>query len=1290
MERLESFVAGSLLQRLHRPDHDLTAAACTEFRGAVLFVDISGYTALAEALCATGSNGVEQLGRTLDRAFRSYVRAVRTTGGEIACFAGDAFLAYWPADDGHLDRALRNAQETAGALHAIAGAGDSATPDPQPTLHIGLSAGDIWAARLGGGDRWQVLLAGAAVRQACSAAVRAAAGATEVAPGVGPLMASGPDAANDIRGAVAVADPTAALSLDLSVHVPRRVHDYVGEGYAAWIPQRRTICALFVRIDGLDDGPPDALSRYQAVITSLHVALQPYTGASGTLLLDDKGLVFTLCLGMPHDAHADDAVRAVRAGLAIRSEVSRLGLNCSIGVATGDGVCMPLGGPERRHYWSVGRFMHIAGRLMEAAGTGLLCTEAIADRVRRVVSLSPERPLTLKGVRWPVRVFRVHEAVAFEERPERLYGREDEEATFDQCLADFEQGRGTVLSVVGDAGIGKTTLVDYLRRTAERRGLRCLSGAAGSMEIAVAYAAWRPVFAKLLEPAPSTRIDTPDERRARLGDIRHSQLAPLVNAVVPGFLEETPLVQNLTGQARADATSTVLEEVLEAHATRRFVLILEDCHWMDSASWRLLLRVAQDFTQALIVVSSRPTTDVQEAHALRATSGFLEMRLAPLRPDAIALLVEAVLEGRSATPQLIGEIAQRSEGNPLFAREYSLLLTAHGDAPEPVDALVTSGPSPVDEAVPVTVQSLIASRLDALSPAEDLALKAASVLGDGFSVDLIARVYPGSHGDDVIDSLLASLAERQLLARAPHDASRFTFQHALIREVTYQQLTREQRCDLHCRVAETLEREHRADLRPHFATLAHHWSHAEVPDATRRYSDQAASQALAAGAFEEAERLLGACIRLARETAARVDTSDRIRWYRQMADARHGMGQLEPRSAAAHQALRVGGLKRPHSAVPLLAQAMVRFCRLNVRRGIPSAPAAGAETILDVARAFRHSAEVCYFNNDIIGMICDSVGAVAYASSLPPSAVLAGAAAELGGILSIAGLRRIGERILNRAIAMAEAADDQAAQAYAHMISCLYYIGLGDWTSAERSARRCQELCEPMDDRVNWTNAQAVRFWMSHYRSHEASALDAAQRLRDRAIETGNRQHRAWGLRCLAVCSLRRNEPAEAVNHLQAALECLGETAALNERIPTLGILALAQLRSGDVWSARATAKEGLAQVVNVKRPIGQSTLEGYSSLISVALDAWQEERSPEWRRASAMCLRVLRRYSKGFPVGEPRYHLHRGDFKRLAGALVAARRSYRRGEAAALRLGMPWETRRCQQALAELSGSRR
>ena len=253
---------------------------------------------------------------------------------------------------------------------------------------------------------------------------------------------------------------------------------------------------------------------------------------------------------------------------------------------------------------------------------------------------------------------------------------------------------------------------------------------------------------------------------------------------MPGFLEDTPLVQSLTGQARADATSTVLSEILEARASRRFVLVLEDCHWMDSASWRLVLRVAQDYPQALIVLTSRPTIDVQELSALRIAPRFIEMKLSPLRPDAIAMLVESVLEGRSATPELIDEIAQRSVGNPLFAREYALLLTAHSDRFEPSSALQSPRPLAPDQVVPVTVQSLIASRLDALSPSEDLALKAASVIGDRFSVDLMARVYPGNQSHDAMDALLASLAERQLIVPATGtDSEHFSFQHALIREV---------------------------------------------------------------------------------------------------------------------------------------------------------------------------------------------------------------------------------------------------------------------------------------------------------------------------------------------------------------------------------------------------------------------------------------------------------------------------------------------------------------------------
>src|SRR5687767_5338620 len=141
MERLEGFVATSLLQRLRRPDDDLTSPACTSFRGAVLFVDISGYTALAETLCRGGADGVEHLGQVLDRALRGHVRAIERAGGEIACFAGDAFIAYWPADDGNVPRALRQAHDSARALHALSrSAASSSSGVPEPTLHIGVSA----------------------------------------------------------------------------------------------------------------------------------------------------------------------------------------------------------------------------------------------------------------------------------------------------------------------------------------------------------------------------------------------------------------------------------------------------------------------------------------------------------------------------------------------------------------------------------------------------------------------------------------------------------------------------------------------------------------------------------------------------------------------------------------------------------------------------------------------------------------------------------------------------------------------------------------------------------------------------------------------------------------------------------------------------------------------------------------------------------------------------------------------------------------------------------------------
>jgi class 3 adenylate cyclase len=1236
------------------------------FEGAVLVVDISGYTPLAERLCAADRHGAETLGSILDNGFNGYLRAVRDAGGEIACFAGDAFIAYWAADDGDVQAVLIRALTCAERLHSMFGHDAPPGKPSQPPVHIGAGAGQMWMARLGIADRVKVLLAGPSVHQACAALSRAQAGHTEVAPEARAFLAVAAKPRNERQLSAVSARPALPLG-EWTETTWRRMDDYARAGYPDWIEQRRPICAVFVRIDGIDSlSPASGAPVHQAAAVAIDAAIRPYTSATGAIVFDDKGLVFRVCLGMPHDTHSDDTLRAVRAGLDIRARLSTMGLSCAVGVAAGFGVCMLLGG----RYVPVGPFMHVAARFMEAAGQDLLCTEDVAAQVRQWVQLSEGPALSLKGLPLPVRAFRASGELA----TEVLFGREREQEAIDGYLDQFESQSGRVVLLSGEAGLGKTALVQYLRQRAEQRHIPCLYGAAGSMDIAVPYMAWRGVFSKLLEPAPA-EDDSQAARRQRLGALKHELLAPLVNAVVPGYLEDTPLTRRLSGQARADATVSLLTEILATRASSGFLLVLEDCHWLDSPSWRLALHVCQEYPQACIVLTSRPGEEAEELAAIRHLERFVEIALGPLPADAISALVFQVLGARPEREGLVKEIIEIAVGHPLFAREYALLRA-------------TNGAKEQSSAVPMTIQALIASRLDALSPSEDLTLKAACVIGDRFSLAVLDGARPGQPQD--LATTLARLRRLQFIVQSAEDSPTYEFQHALIREVAYEQLTRAQRSGLHRRVAEVLERTHVEDLPRHFGTLAHHWSRAEVPAPTIKYSDLAAAQALTAGAFQDAERLLDTCVTLGATTDG-FTTADQIRWYRGLADARHGLGRLEPRISAAHRALDLGGCHRPGHASQLVAQAGARLVGIGVRRvAAPMLPRPDPVRTMEIARAYRHSAEVCYFNNDMLGMLCDSLSAVAFASRLPPSAVWAGASTELGGIVSAAGLRPVGEWILRRAITIAEAADDQAAQAYAHMINSLYYIGRGRWDEAERSVKRCQDLCEPMDDRVNWTNAQTVRFWMSHYRSRHEGAYEAACALRERANQTGNRQHRAWGLRCLAVCSMQNAAlPGDPVADLRSALESLGETAALNERVPTLGLLALALQRAGDAAGARDAAVRGIDTIVRVRRPIGHGTLEGYSALTAVTLNEWQKDRQSErWGSGVQECLRVLRRYSRTFPIGEPRYHLHLGEYQRIMGRPGAARRSYEKGGKAALHLGMPSEARYCAEAVDGLGRS--
>jgi class 3 adenylate cyclase len=1276
--------------------------ASVTFAGAALFVDMSDYTSFAETLCRQGSDGREQLSDILNQIFARQVDCIHRSAGEIASFMGDGVLAFWPMGQSPIEDALARAEQCASELH-LAQQELAASFASCPKLHVGVATGELWAARLGGVDRiWHRILAGQAVREAFRAGNQAKPGETLVSrcePGADSLdrTRSGLEEAQTAF----VGDETDRQPTDDDDLVPRMVRDWWADDKRRWLPQLRMISAIFIKIDKLAKEHDGILADYQRATTALQRAIRPYSASPGNLIIDDKGLVFKLYFGMPYNSHRNNSNQALQAALAVRSALNDIGLSTSIGLADGEGVCMPIGGRARLEYTAIGRFSHLAARLMAQPGDEILCTPDVAAKADGPLQLSKRPPVLLKGVTEPLAIFSVQPARPTPAARAPLIGREMETALIGDCLDRLRSGQGGILYVTGDAGIGKTALIDHIVDVSASRNLTTLVGGSTMSEVVLPFHSWRSVFSQLLDV--SIHAESSDARTARATSklrglpMEEQRLLPLVNAVLPDLTDATSDVDKLSGEARVDATLSFLTRLIRYLAPPGFILILEDCHWMDSASWRLLERLTKTTQDMLILLTSRPRPSDPSLDAISAHPLFEHVSLQPLSQTAIKEIIRraAPLQGSTEDDQKwLGRAADFASGNPLFAKEFAYLMAAtpssvHADHATAVTSGGGSGDGLAWKTWPTTLQGLIASRLDSLRPPELLMLKAASVIGSQFDLNLLDRVMPEQPQSRPAMQDLANLLSHHLVLVIDRAASLYRFQHDLIREVVYGQLTRDQRQLLHNRAATAIEDVHGDNLVAQFATLADHWSKADEGSKTLKFAELATEQAIRSGGYSEAQRLLGLCFDHAdgRERHL-IPTARRLRWYRLSADTYFGLGNLAERSKRADAALRIAGSKRARSRPRLITGALCDLASWGGRRlfgGLGTQPTLGrSELSQELARIYRHHAAIAWFSSDPMAMTAHSIAALRHAEKGPASDVLAGASVEFGGILGLLGLRQPGRSLMRRALAIAEQVDDRSVLAYVRLLICLYEVGVGNWPVADEHALICERLAEEAGDRVNWANVQAVRFWSPYYQNDLKMAETIARRFRARLEVDGNDQHHSWACRFTALAALRQRRPEIARDYLERAQAYLAGSTAANDRLPVIGLLALARYRSGDRTGALETALEGLSLIEDVGRPTGHAMLEGYASLTEVSFHALlNEPESAIWRSAFAQCLGGLDRFQRAFPIGRPRYRIWRGLDLALQGRTSASRRQFRHAETLAQRLGMAWERDLATMALA-------
>ena len=625
--------------------------------------------------------------------------------------------------------------------------------------------------------------------------------------------------------------------------------------------EMRPITALFADIAGSTGlgerlGPDEVKALIGECVTRMSGAVEELGGMIQAYMGDGICAYF----GVPQ-AHEDDPERAARAALRILEVVGEYGRDIEqawgirgfgvrVGLNSGP-TAVGLVGAADPQTVALGDTTNVAARLQAAAVPGTIVVgETTARHLGGRFLLEPLGEVSVKGRAVAVPAWRLDGLAVADEETERapLVDREAELGRLRDVLRDVEAGRGQILVLVGETGIGKTRLLGELRREAGGSAT-WLEGACTSWEAQASSGPFGQILRRWLgigEADPDVAVRT--KLRARLGHLFGSD-APLASLsrllsirVDPQFddgLGDLP-PSELAGRIRADYVRWI--EALTARGP--VVLAIEDAHWAQPATGAQLAELLEvtDRGPLLLAVTLRSDSASEGwRFRLRAQGEFshrlAELSLGPLPDAAVAELARAMIPfGLDGDTR--GQIVARAEGNPLYVEQLARALVEHGGGKGRTWTLSLTAAD-----LPPALESLLVARIDRLPEGPRRLAQVAAVAGRTFSVSVLKRVAGDAVGPD-LGVLLRSGIVREVRRYPEFEC---TFQHVLLHEATLSTLTPTRRKELYGRVGAAFEELHAGAVDEHLDTLAFLFYRSDDPRKALEYLERAATRTDAAG-----------------------------------------------------------------------------------------------------------------------------------------------------------------------------------------------------------------------------------------------------------------------------------------------------------------------------------------------------------------------------------------------------------------------------------------------------------
>lgn len=1319
-------------------------------QGTALFADISGFTPLTAAYVDTlgPALGAEELIQQINQVYDALICEVHRFGGAVIYFSGDAITCWFDenAELGMMNDEPQNIQHSALRATACALAMQArmqafsavslprrttaaASPARLPTaeetiaitIKITLAAGP--ARRFLVGDpaiqRLDILTGNVLTRIATAERLaqpgEIVADSQMLPPDVYQIPLAGTSFAlvQGLKREVAACPwpplPTEHHLTDevIKTWLLRPVYDRLNRGAEHFLSELRPVVPLFLKFSGLDyEGDASVGEKLDAYLCWVQRMVGHFDGYMLQVTVGDKGSYLYAAFGAPI-AHEDDADRALRAAIALRTLPADLTFIKSfhIGISRGPMRVGAYGGSNRRAYGAIGQETNIAARLMSHAQPGeIVVSQRVVDalRHRAAFQLTSLGELILKGSTRAIPAYTVQRATermttvtqfAAPGETALLFGREVEAQQLQETLERFLAGESGIVAIEGEAGIGKSRLVQDLLARARQTTVLLLLSEGNAIEQASPYYAWRQIFSQLFQ------LDTlPDEVTARQEYVQQwlpddptlLEMAPLLNTVLPLELPETELTQAMTGLSRANKTQQVVTAILQQVArTTPLLIVVEDAHWLDSTSWAMFEAAHRAVKPLLLVLVTRLRPLEGALPSLLNEPAVQRIRLKSLSTDS-TLRIACQCLGVTTLPSAVAAfITERAEGHPFFCEE---LVYALRDARliEVKDGVCYAAPDAGNWRnldFPDTIEGVVTSRIDRLDPAQQLALKVSSVIGRVFTFNTLQAIHPVETLPARLRNYLAELNRLDItLLQTPEPDLAYLFKHIITQQVVYSMLLFSQRRELHRKVAEWYEQTYPDDRDNLSPLLAYHWYQAVdlahvAPALAQKaidYGEVAGDRAIRSYANEEAIHLFSGIQTLAAHLPDKtiIPKIRQAHWELQLGEACLGLGQLPESRRHFEQCLLLLGYSIPPAGSRMAVGLVLEVVRrLGWKRPHSRPPSPEQKiTLQTAARACELLGHIFYFTNQTIPTLFAMIRGLNLAEQVGEGTPeLARAYGNMSGAVALAPLFKQSLVFEEKAWQTVQTLHDLPTLAYVSFITSVPKINIANWEGAKEGYDKALALATQLGD---WNTACICISGNAHiafYRGYFQQSMVLFEQLAALGETSQNVSNWSVGVGGMGGCYFHQAKWAET-------LACIEKSLALS-RIGGITLvewnnrsrLALTQFYMGQYEAARETAEAAFPYASRAPHTSFANTVI-YSDLIMTLLLLWEQSAASGIPAKAQTLAKRYRQYTRIFPFARPTSCRLSGIVAWLNGRPASAHKLWQRALSEARRLQMPYE----------------